>query len=226
MFTADRMPELMKTEKVFDRNIYPLGGSRLWRRIPARALLLALACALAGTLGTAKDKAPVEYQIPLPPAPDFSAIDWLVGVWSGKTLPKSPPGDVRLTVTLDLEKHFLIFRGQVSLAATQSVAVTKESWMGILSADPQAAGFTLRVFSSTGFITHYRVTVDGPLVRLNPAGGDRPPPGWLFRRVLERTGPSEFTETVQAAPPAKSFFDYYVAKLTRVPPLEKARHAP
>ena len=82
------------------------------------------------------------------------------------------------------------------------------------------------MFSSTGFITYYRVTVEGPQVRLNPEGGDRPPPDWLFRRVLERNGPAEFTETVQVAPPAKAFFDYYTAKLTRVPAPEKPNPAP
>ena len=89
--------------------------------------------------------------------------------------------------------------------------------MGILSASPDGTGFILRVFSSTGFITRYRLTVDGAEVHLNPEGGDSPPPGWLFRRIWARTGPDEFTETVQAAPPGKAFFDYYTAKFARVP---------
>ncbi len=173
----DRTAQAIKPERVFDRNVQVLWGVRMQQSIPARALLLALACALTGVLGAAKDKAPVQYQIPLPPAPDFSAVDWLVGEWSGKTLPNSPAGDVRLTVNLDLEKHYLTFRGQVSLAATQTVAATKESWMGILSAESQGAGFTLSVFSSTGFISRYRVTVEGPLVRLNPEGGISLRPG-------------------------------------------------
>jgi hypothetical protein len=192
----------------------------------ARALVLALACGLAGATAAAKEKPPVQYQIPLPAPPDFSELDWLLGEWTGKTLANSPAGDVRLSASLDLEKHFLIFRGEISLAATQTVPATNESWLGILSADSNRGGFTLRVFSSTGFITCYRVTVEGPQVRLNPEGGDRPPPDWLFRRVLERNGPAEFTETVQVAPPAKPFFDYYTAKLTRVPAPEKPNPAP
>ena len=192
----------------------------------ARALILALACALAGAAAAAKEKPSVQYQIPLPAPPDFSALDWLLGEWTGKTLPNSPAGDLHLSISLDLEKHFLIFRGEVSLAATQTVPATKESWLGILSADPGGVGFTLQVFSSMGFITRYRVTVEGPQVRLNPEGGDRPPPEWLFRRVLERIGPGEFTETVQVAPPAKPFFDYYSAKFARVPPPAKPSPAP
>jgi len=189
-------------------------------------LILALACALAGATAAAKEKPSVQYQIPLPAPPDFSALDWLLGEWTGKTLANSPAGDVRLSISLDLEKRVLLFRGEVSLAATQTVPATKESWLGILSADPGRAGFTLQVFSSTGFITRYRVTVEGPQVRLNPEGGDRPPPDWLFRRVLERIGPGEFTETVQAAPPAKPFFDYYTAKFARVPPPAKPSPTP
>ncbi|MBZ5670333.1 MAG: hypothetical protein LAO04_11455 [Acidobacteriia bacterium] len=195
------------------------------RRSRLHALILALACALAGGTAAAKDKPPVQYQIPLPAAPDFSRLDWLLGEWAGKTVGSSPAGEVRLSVALDLEKHFLIFRGEASLAATPTVPATKESWMGILSANPGGPGFTLQVFSSTGFMTRYRVTVDGPQVRLNPEGGDRPPPDWLFRRVLERTSPGEFTESVQAAPPAKPFFDYYTANLTRVPPAQKTTPA-
>jgi hypothetical protein len=201
------------------------GGVTALGRSRTCAFVLALACALVGAPLTAKDKPPVQYQIPLPAAPDFSGLDWLLGEWTGSTVESSPAGEVRLSVALELEKHFLLFRGQVSLAATPTVPATKESWMGVLSANPGGAGFTLRVFSSTGFITRYRVTVDGPQVRLNPDGGDRPPPDWLFRRVLERTGPGEFTEAVQAAPPAKPFFDYYTAKLTRAPSSPKTNPA-
>lgn len=190
----------------------------------ARALLLALICALAGPTLRAKDKPPVQYQIPIPAAPDFSALDWLQGRWSGKTVPTSPAGDVQLTVSPDLEKHFLVLRGEVSLAATSTAPASKESWLGILSAD--GAGFVLRVFSSTGFITRCRLSIDGAEIQLNPEGGDLPPPGWLFRRVWSRTGADEFTETVQAAPPGRSFFDYYTARLSRVPPPTKAMPAP
>ena len=105
-------------------------------------------------------------------------------------------------------------RGKISLAATPAVPGTKESWMGILNAIPGGAGFALRVFSSTGFMTRYQVTLDSAQVHLNPEGGDQPPPGWLFRRLWVRTEPNEFTDPVPAAPPGKPFFDYYTAKFT------------
>jgi len=171
-------------------------------------------------------KPPVQYQIPIPTQPDFSALDWLEGQWSGKTLPNSPPGNVQLSVSPDLEKHFLVFRGEVSLAATETVPATQESWMGILSASPDRGGFILQVFSSTGFITRYRLTVDGPEFHLNPEGGDSPPPGWLFRWIWARSGRDEFSETVQAAPPGKAFFDYYTVKFARVPAAPKTNAAP
>jgi hypothetical protein len=178
-------------------------------------------CALSGAGGLAKDKPPVQYQIALPAPADFSEIDWLVGDWQGKTLNEKPAGELQLSVSFDLEKRILFLRGKISLAATPTVPGTKESWMGILNAIPGGAGFALRAFSSTGFITRYQVTVESAQVRLNPEGGDQPPPGWLFRRLWVRTEPNEFTETVQAAPPGKPFFDYYTAKFTRVPPPEK-----
>jgi len=143
-----------------------------------------------------------------------------------RNLSEESPGEVQLSVSPDLEKHFLVFRGEVVLAATRTVPATKESWLGILSTSPGGTGFILRVFSSTGFITRYRLTVDGAEVHLNPEGGDSPPPGWLFRRIWARTGTDEFSETVQAAPPGKAFFGYYTAKFTRVPLPAKTAPAP
>ena len=190
-----------------------------------RALILTLIIPLASVISAAKDKPPVQYQIPIPTPPDYSTLDWLLGQWTGKTLPSSPPGEVHLSVSPELGKRFLIFRGEVSLAATPTVPAMKESWMGILSASANGPGFVLRVFSSNGFVTRYRLTLDGPELHLNPEGGDSPPPGWLFRRAWVRTGPDEITETVQVAPPGKSFFDYYSTKYSRVPPPAKTSPA-
>jgi len=189
-------------------------------RVLIPALIFALFCASLA----AKDKPPVQYQIPIPAAPDFSALDWLQGRWTGKTIPPSPPGDLQLTVSPDLEKHFVVLRGEVSLAATATVPASKESWMGIISAE--GTNFILRVFSSTGFITRYRLIIEGAEIHLNPEGGDAPPPGWLFRRIWSRTGADEFAETVQAAPLGKAFFSYYSAKFSRVPPPAKTSPAP
>jgi hypothetical protein len=225
-----RRPESETRVRQEELNIHPhapfLLRVRTFGRALACILILTLMGAPAGTARAAKEKPPVQYQIPIPTLPDFSALDWLQGQWTGKTLPPSPPGDVKLSVTPELEIHFLVFRGDVSLAATSTVPATKESWMGILSASPDRSGFILRVYSSTGFITRYRLTVDEPEIHLNPEGGDSPPPGWLFRRIWARTGPDEFTETVRAAPPGKAFFDYYTAKFTRVPPPAKTAPAP
>lgn len=124
----------------------------------------------------------MQYEIPIPTRQDFSALDWLQGRWAGKTISRSVPGEVQLSVTSDLDKHFLVLRGEVSLAATRTVPASEESWLGILSPSPNGTGFILRVFSSTGFITRYRLTIDEPELHLNPEGGDSPPPGWLFRR--------------------------------------------
>ena len=195
------------------------------RTSTASALILTLICALGAAVSPAKDKPSVQYKIPIPSPPDFSALDWLQGEWTGKTIQNGPAGEVQLSVNPDLDKHILVFRGGISLAATPTVPATKESWMGILSANSDGGGFILRVFSSTGFITRYRVLVDGAEVHLNPEGGDSPPPGWLFRRVWARTGPDEFTETVQAAPPGKGFFDYYTAKFSHTSPAPKTTPA-
>lgn len=183
-----------------------------------RALILTLFCAMGVVAAAAKDKPPVQYQITTPTPPDYSAFDWLQGQWAGKTIANSPPGEEELSVSSDLNKRFLVFRGTLSLAATSTVPAMKESWLGILSPSPDGNGFVLRKFASTGFITRYRLTVNEPELELSPEGGDSPPPGWLFRLTWARTGPDELTETVQAAPPGKAFFDYYAAKLSRVLP--------
>ncbi len=165
----------------------------------------------------AKEKA-TTYAIPLPPKPDFSALDWLVGEWTGETAGRGSKGQLRLSVTFALEKRFMIFREEIWLAPTKTAPAWSESWMGILSASRSDTGFDLRAFSSTGFITRYRVTVEGAEIHFDPEGGEQPPPGWLFRRVIERLDVAELSETVQAAPPGKSFFNYYTAKLSRHTP--------
>lgn len=192
----------------------------------AFALVMGILCIPAPAAAAAKQKPPVQYQIPIPPPPDFSALTWLEGEWSGKTVLNSPPGQVQLSVSAGLDKRFLIFHGEVALEPTKTLPAFKESWIGILSAHPDGAGFVLHVFSSTGFITRYRLALDGPELHWTPEGGDSPPPGWLFRKSWTRIGPDQFTETVQAAPPGKGFFDYYTAILTRAPASNKNPSAP
>ena len=190
------------------------------------SIILALACLAGAAPLVAKEKPPTIYQIPLPPKPDFSAVDWLVGEWTGSTTDQSTPGEIRLSVSYELDNQVMLLRGEASFQATKTSPAMKESWMGVLTSDRGALGFLLRTFSSTGFITRYRVTVEGPETHINPEGGEQPPPGWLFRTVITRTSPKEFVETFQAAPPNKSFFDYYTAKLSRVTVEEKAKISP
>lgn len=202
-----------------------LGGARRRGHQPRdgiRFLFLALLGALFTVPAAAKDKPPVLYTIPLPPQPDFSQLDWLVGEWMGKTTSSGSPGEVHFSARYDLGKRFMILQGEVSLPAGKSAPASQESWLGILGASPDGLGYILRTFSSTGFIARYRVMVEGPEIRFDPEGGEKPPPGWLFRRLVQRTGVAEFTENVQVAPPGKSFFDYYTAKLNRVEAQEKA----
>jgi hypothetical protein len=199
-------------------------GSRMARhcaRHGIRNLFLALLGVLLALPAAAKDKPPVLYKIPLPPQPDFSELDWLVGEWVGKTTTAGSPGEVHFVASFDLGKRFMVLREEVSLPAAKSAPASQESWLGILSASPDGSGHILRTFSSTGFIAQYRVMVDGPEIRFNPEGGEKLPPGWLFRRLIQRTDIGEFTENVQVAPPGKSFFDYYTAKLRRVRAPEK-----
>ena len=194
-------------------------------------LLLMTPAALASQAASAAPKQqPKTYSIPLPPKTDFSAFDWLIGDWSGKTVPKTPQGEVHLSVTSDLGGRFLVFRETVTLAASDSTPSEDEFWMGVLSAGKADREFTLRVYSSTGFITQYRVTVQKAEIRFLPEGGEAPPPGWLFRRVIARSGPGQLTDTVEAAPPDGSFFQYYSARLTQQdapkPAPEKTAAAP
>jgi hypothetical protein len=189
-------------------------------------IILALVCLVGAAPLVAKEKAPTVYQIPLPPKPDFSPVDWLVGEWTGKTTDQKTRGEVRLSVSYELDKQVMVLRGEASFQATKASPATKETWLGVLTSERGAGGFLLRTFSSTGFITRYRVTVEGPETHINPEGGEQPPPGWLFRTVIKRTDPQEFVETVQAAPPNRSFFDYYTAKLSRVKTEEKTAPIP
>jgi hypothetical protein len=190
-----------------------------------KPLWLALVLVLAPAFRTAKEKPPATYSIPLPPKPDFSALDWLVGEWTGKTTGTGPQGDIRFSASYDLDQRFMILREEVSLAATSKVPAYKEASVGVLSGG-SGPGFILRCFLSTGFITRYRLSVNGTEISLNQEGGDNPPPGWLFRRLIQHPDPSQFTETVQVAPTNRPFFEYYTAKLTRVVPTKLATASP
>jgi hypothetical protein len=161
-------------------------------------------------------KSPATYRIPLPPKPDFSSLVWILGDWTGQTVKHSPPGEMHLSVSYGLDQRVMIFKEEISLAATKEAPAAKESSIGILSGDSSGNSFLFQVYSSTGFITRYRVDVAGPEIDFNPIGGLRPPPGWLSRRVLERSDIDGFSETVQLAPPQDPFFDYYTAAFTRV----------
>lgn len=188
-------------------------GLSVERRI--RPVFLLPLLALGGPAVIAKEKPPVIHRIPLPPRPDYSDLDWLIGEWAGSTTDKSPQGEIRLVVTFDLNERVMVFREEVALAATATLPASKEAWMGILSQDASDGEFVLRVFSDTGFITRFRVTLDAGTVSFNPEGGEQPPPGWLFRRTLQRVNVGEMLETIQVAPPQKPFFDYYTARLVR-----------
>jgi hypothetical protein len=190
------------------------------RREHRRSAFAALLClsglfALPGWL-RAKEKPTRTYTIQVPPKPDFGQLDWLIGDWSGKTLGKGAQGDVHFSAAYEFDKRFMVLREDVSLPATNTAPATKESWMGILTGSSSSGSYKLRAYSSTGFVTHYAVTVDAGGLYFNEQGGEDAPPGWLFRRVFEHTNPAEFVETVRVAPPDQPFFDYYSAKLTRV----------
>ena len=175
--------------------------------------MLLLLCLVSSISLAAPEKQLKTYSIPLPAKADFSSLDWLIGEWEGKTTEKSPQGGVHLSAAYDLDQRFIVLRERVTFAATPSSPEVDESWLGILSGGTGGKDFILRAFSSTGFITRYRVTVNQAEIRFIPEGGEQPPPGWLFRRVVARSGVGELTETVEAAPPDGSFFDYYAAKL-------------
>ena len=209
-----------------------LRSYRLERRVEARwqarfrrarpiVFILAAGCSIASfsglvTLLQAKEKPSTTYTIPLPPKPDFSQVDWLIGDWSGMTAGRDLQGEIHLNAAYDLDKRVMILREMISLPAGKTVPAASETWMGVLTATRPGVGYILRIFSSTGFVTRYRVTVEGAEIHFDPDGGDQSPPGWLFRRIIARSSADELTETVQGAPPQKPFFDYYSAKLARI----------
>jgi hypothetical protein len=181
-------------------------------------LLLVMAASPAGA--AQKNKKPASYTIPLPARPDFSALDWMIGEWAGHpTDPKTGKereGTLHLTLSYALDKRFVRIGEEVELPAGDSYPAVHEAWSGFIGASASGQGFTMRAFSSTGFITQYHVTANASQLRFDPEGGANPPPGWLFRRTISRIGPEYFEEAVEAAPPGGTFFSYYSGKLTAV----------
>lgn len=191
-----------------------------------RAAVLATLVFLGPAALFGKDKNPQTYRIPQPPKPDFTSVEWMLGRWTGQMDRHSPQGEIHLSVSYDLDKRVMIFREKISLAATGEIPAMNESSIGILSSAPSGDLFELQVFSSTGFITQYRVTAAGSEIDFSPNGGPQPMPGWLSRRIIQRGDVDGFTETVQLAPPLKPFFDYYTAAFTRDMPPEKPETGP
>ena len=180
---------------------------------------------LAPAVLAAGDKHPSPYRLPLPPKPDFSSIEWMIGNWTGRMDRHSPQGQIHLSVVYDLDQRVMVFSERVSLEATGEIPANNETSIGILSRAPSGDSFLFQVYSSTGFISRFRVTVAGSEIDFTPDGGLQPLPGWLSRRIIQRGDVNGFTETVQLAPPLKSFFDYYTAAFTRQPAPEKSSKA-
>src|SRR5437867_1666811 len=120
----------------------------------------------------------------------------------------------------------MVFRETVDFSASPSVPASHEQWMGILSPDAGGKGFLLCQFSSTGFITRYHASAEKAVIHFYPEGGELAPSGWLFRRTLTRTSDSEITESVDAAPPDKPFFNYDTLRFARAAPAPAASPAP
>ncbi|HEX5482882.1 MAG TPA: hypothetical protein VFZ08_09690 [Terriglobia bacterium] len=181
-----------------------------------KSKLLLLLFLLVGIPVLASQKAPKTYRLATPPEPNYKSIDWLVGSWVGKTTSPGAQGQVLLTVGYELGKRFLMLRQEVSLSATDSVPATHEGFMGVLNGGATGGAFNLNLYSSTGFVMHYRVTAKDGQIVFQPEGGIVPPEGWLFRWTIIHTGAGHCVERVDVAPPGKSFFEYYSATLSQV----------
>lgn len=190
------------------------------RRVYTIAVLAALGCVLTGACAFAagQDKAPRSYTIQLPPQPDYSSFEWLIGDWTGKTAGKGVQGDVLLSFAYELGKRFMILREEVSLPASKDAPASHESLMGILSASP-SGDFEMNIYSSSGFVSRYLVTARRGEIDFQPSGGPLAPPGWLFRRVFRQVNPGQCQTSVAVAPPERAFFNYYTANLSRVTPV-------
>jgi hypothetical protein len=200
--------------------------NRSGRDLTWRVILITMIF-LAPALLAAKEKHASTYRIPLPPKPDFSSIEWMIGNWTGQMNRRSPQGEIHLSVSFDLDRRVMIFREKIALASTGEFPANKESSIGVLSRAPSGDSFLFQVYSSNGFVSRFRVTVSGPEIDFTPDGGPQPIPGWLSRRIIQRGDVDSFSETVQLAPPLKAFFDYYTAAFTReaTPTPPKATHS-
>ena len=107
---------------------------------------------LAPLLMFAKQKPSSTYRIPLPPKPDFSSVEWMLGNWTGQMDRHSPQGEIHLSVGYDLDRQVMVFREKISLAATGELPANNESSIGILSRAPSGDSFLFEVYSTTGFI--------------------------------------------------------------------------
>ena len=194
---------------------------------PVLALYLAALLLASATAALAARKQHAgTYTIPLPAQADYSSMGWLVGQWSGTTVDRGRQGNVLLSFSYALGRHFLLLREEVSLAAVAHAPAMQEGMMGILSPGDAAGVYHVTLYSSHGFVMNYVVTAKPGEIDLNPAGGPLTPSGWLFRRVIRRTAPGQCTETVDAAPPGEGFFRFYTASLSQVIPGANAASAP
>jgi hypothetical protein len=166
--------------------------------------------------GLCKEKPPAVYRLVSPPKPDFARFGWVLGDWAGKLGVKEPAGDARFSAIYDLDQRVIVLREELAFNATKNAPAYRDSWMGILTPGDVGRNWSMRMYTSHGFVTRYNVIADAHAIHFDFDGGEVPPSGWLFRRVIEHVSDTELRDTVQVAPPGHQFFDYYTARLTRV----------
>ena len=110
-------------------------------------IILALACLVGAAPRDAKEKPPTIYQIPLPPKPDFSTVDWLVGEWTGKTTDQKTQGEIHLSVSYELDKQVMLLRGKASFQATKTSSADER----IMAGRPHLGPGSRRLFAAHVF---------------------------------------------------------------------------
>ena len=157
-------------------------------------------------------------QAPAAPSP-WSAIQFMVGEWTGESEGQPGKGTVKRTYRFVLGDKFL-HEQNVSTYPPQPKnpkGEVHEHW-SVFSHDRARHTLVLRQFHQEGFVNQYAMTPGSPAgsVVFETEALENVPSGWKARETYEVVSPDEFIETFELASGGAAYEIYSKARFKRV----------
>jgi hypothetical protein len=156
-----------------------------------------------------------------PPENPWSAVQFMVGEWTGESDGQPGKGTVKRTYRFVLGGKFL-HEQNVSTYPPQpknEKGEVHEHW-SLLSHDRARHTLVLRQFHQEGFVNQYAMTAESPAGALvfESEALENVHPGWKARETYEVVSPDEFVETFELASGGGAYEVYSKTRFKRLRP--------